>query len=621
MPLPLISANALVLGVPEPDSLLAVALNTMRRATPFQFSSTATTSTTVTAAAAFTLGTATNYVGCILEAMDGAAQGQRRRITVNGVGVVTVAPAFAPTPTAVTTWRLWIPPDPIAVASGVTTATSIPCVAIDDGSGRPGRDEAADYWNTGGATLEAGDRFMLVGVAGTNVNRAALILDFLGGTFTVEAGVFAAGVAGDLYTIRKLLRIFGGEFGLPEAPQSFLRRRYIDGSWDGQTGIASVRSGGTYKETLEVSRLAASSATGGAAATAIAPALPPQEGDLLESLCTATQDGSAAILTTGATTPVSTTLLSIGNGLASRFRVGDGVLVNGDMAWVVDAPTSDGTQDLLRVSPSLTQVPVEGAGQENTVYGGWSYAPKTTSYRTHTREFYLGGGPGRRHVHGWLPGFTLEGMSSEGEILRFVFTGPYDQHWTDALALPSFTTAAGGRLPTATPLMPQIARAARAHLAPAATDNAGANAATTFAAITLRGLSFNPGLNPTVRRAVTGMDGNDGCFMAGLGGDGAGGSITIDMENIVQLERFERGAVLEFAVQFGATPGATFGLWCRRIQITSHPIAIGDGMFQAEIPFTCLASQVPGAASSVAVATGAATENRTLAPMWVLTYC
>lgn len=603
MPVPLITANSLLWLSPEADA--ASGYNTMRRATPFDFTATTTTSATLVSATAFSSADSWSYLGCVVEVLTGPCAGNRRRITVfvPGTDTVTVAPPFsangaAADPLNTSAYRLWITPEPImATDSAAADAVTINCDGGTDESGRRGRTETNDYWSDPGNTTASRARFLAVGYGGTNVNYAARITDWVnaGAIATVEATVPALTntVAGELWIPRLPVRQLGGEFKTPDAAQAYIARRFVKGAtdWDGDTGIPGPRGGGTFDLTLELGTLVAASTTGPL------PASPPAElHDLLSSVTTYAADAGAM---TTAGTP-TTTQLQVTSGQQVRSEVGRAMLINGEACFATSFNADGANPDQINVTPSLSAAPATGL----TVYTGCNYSPRTATFRSWSGEVYFGGGPGRRNWHGWLPGFKLEGLGAEGEIARLTFSGPYDTHWQDDTSLPTFSTSAGGRLPRWTEVMPKIALAARCCL------NVTAG---TFTALTIKGFSFDPGLNPQMRKAITGMDGNDGAFMAGLKDEGATGTITIDAESMAQVELFERGAVCEFMLQLGSGAGETAVFYARRIQFTGAPISNADGRWQIELPFKVLAS-------NISATTSGAGSGSVVFPQWVLSF-
>lgn len=580
MPVPSVRTHGLLLMAPEPDSAdTTERLDTLRAGTPSQFTADAVGGggSTITAGA-LDNASVRAYVGNLLEVVSGAARGQWRMISdFNGATIATVTPAFSPAPAAGDSLRLWVPPDPVVVATAGTT-TSVTAVIVTT-AGRPGRDEANGFWN--GNLSANGDRFMLIGVGGQNANRAALITDWTSPTFTVEANAFVAADDGDLFLIRKLARIYDFEFPLPGASQPYLHRRFVAGDWDGRDGELGPRNAETFAFAQEVQRVAAAAS----GATDVEP--PSEVHDLLAGLWSYTGTAASAV-----TAGSSTSAINITTGTRERFNHGTAILDgdSGAMAWIIGSTDGGVGDDILTVTPTLPSAPTAA----ETVFGSANYAypttPSTFGFRSNSFDVWMGNRGGLRHCHGYLPAWRIEGMDAEGGLLRFAFEGPYDFHWTDSRTIPTWTTARGGRLTgPATGITPMVARAVRAHLA-----EPSGSAATTFASIRLRGIALGSGLSPQVRKGMNGPGNREGVYMD-ADEKGVVGSIMLDMEDVVQLERFERGVVMEFSAQFGESrSGAAFGIWIRRLRFTASPISIDGSLYRQELQFVCIDSGITG---------------------------
>ena len=575
--MPIVDYATLCLEGPEPDSDASPIIRTLQRATPHLFQSTTATSTTIVADAVLTGSAATNYVGCLVRAQNGAAQGQVRRVSAyNGSSTLTVEEAFSPAPDNTTTWEMWYPPEAIVVESnGAAGANTIRPVAATDVSGRPGRNEATGFWTTP-------SRWMLLGIGGVNDDRMALITAWDGTDFTVETGVFSQAAIGDLFVIRKLMNQ-RGDHQLAELPHAAMTRRSLKTVLDGDPLVMGSKGGSTFGAALEVAPVQA-------AATGATAAVPPAEAhDLLNALFTYSAGATSTVVADGTGVANSTTHVRIGNGERTRFQVGQLALISGQVRCIVDSATGDGTHDSLFVSPALSVIPVAGV----VVYGAATYehgAQLPNEFRTTCIEQFVGtGGTGsiRETIYGWLPDLTLAGMDADGAKLQWEFKGPASFHWTDPKGLQAWSTAYGGRPPAATYGLPFLARDGVVSLsATPATAAAGSTGSAVFTQITCRSLKVMFGFNPVRwQPGITGPAGDEGIVMAGLADSGCRIALSLDLDDNVLRQRFEAGTELELLAQFGAAPGGAFGLHARSTQIVSYGRKRGDGRVSADL--TC----------------------------------
>lgn len=587
--MPLVDYSSIVLEAPIADSArLSDPLRTLKRATPHMVTATAVAATTVTSAASLTGAATTNYVGCWLESPDGQ---WRRIISFNGAGVATVDQAWSPVPAATATFRLWYPADPVVVASTTGSATTVVPVATADVSGRPARVEATGYWADP-------DRYMLVGASGVNLGRMALITNWDGTTFTVEAGVFNATHAiGDLFLIRKYLLV-SGEFTHAAQPQAAMQRPFLTGRLGARPAFPmGSRGGSTDGFALEVQTLSAA-ATG---ATAAIP--PPQEHDLLRSMFDYAAAATSTVVADGTGTANSTTHVRITNthGVGAgtaRFQIGQFVLINGEARRIVDLLAGDGTYDGVIVSPALSQIPTAGL----IVFGGANYqhgAQTPQTFRVHHIERFLGPGPGRESIEGWQPTWKLEGADAEGAILRWALSGPASFHATVPIAQPTWTTAYGGRPPQATYGLPRISRDVVASISNTpANAAAGSQTGAAFTQVLLRSLTIESGLKAErTSPGIGGPAGDDGIAVVGLDEGGIRGTFTVEIRGSdagIHRQRFEAGLELEFLAQWGNAAGGVFAVHARRIQYTSYERKIDGGRYVADIGFQVLDPVISG---------------------------
>lgn len=564
-------------------------INVPTRATPDSFQSSATTATTITAAAALTGVALTNYVGNLVRATTGNCEGQWRIVTAyNGAGVLTVDAPFRPTdgtatPTATTVWEMYIAPFSIVVCSVAGAVASVDVVTADDVSGRPGRDPF-----NAAASLSAPARWFLLGLAGSNAGRAALITSVGVGVINVEAGVagWVASTTGDVYLIAKLLEQYGGSFVMPKLAQVMVERDHFTGDLEGAEPEVGPRRGGEVSDlSLEVRRVSAVSS--GATPARVST----MEHDLLASVFGHRAAGSSTTVA-GSTT----SQLRITNATATRFQVGDVVLVahTGEMAQVLEfSDAGGGVDDRLTIWPPLSVAPPSGI----SVFGGVRYdGSRIEGHRSETLMWHLRDGA-RIWVHGFLPMPRLDGLDAEGGVPRWMFSGPVAAHWmenyssVDTAVGNTIVSLYGGHYPQGARTKPFVHRNVRAHLAPAA----GALAVANFAATRLRGWAFDPKVAVEMLHDVTGVEGTGGAYFAGLQEGRVRGSLTLDIANVDLLALLQAGTLMEFSAQWGRAAGQSAGLFLRRIKF-AEPFSIEEGAqaWRVTAPFKVLGSNANG---------------------------
>jgi hypothetical protein len=562
MAAPLIEARSILLEHPEQND------SAPTRAVPLRFVGTATSTTVVSAAL---IGSAaTNYVGCLIHALNGQQKGQRRvALAFNaGTDTLTVA-AWDGTAYDVTDFELWVIPTPFVVASGAGTAGNpgppvVPSVSAADVSGRPGRASTENWSGTGQPS-----RYCLLGLSGANVGRIALITGWAANNFTLEAfGAWAAGATGDLYVPVKLLLQHGGEMALGDMTQLHLDREFVKGHQEQYEGTMGPRTGAiSFALEVQGPTGVSSGATLATRAT--------EAGDVLDSMMTENRDGATAISGAGSTTTAITVTTATGTQADGRVRIGSAVLVDGEVAFVTAMVDGAGSADTMTVTPALGAAPVAG----RAVQGGVCYTPlyPETGHRTHGFWLLKGGSLWRR-LYGAMPNIKLEGMLDE-EIPRWMMEWKADGHYSHGAGAVDFGAFlyATERFPLGTRRVPRPGRASLVKL--------------NGTSIGARAFTLDLGYTIESKGVVTGLDKTEGMF---VNKRLTKGTLSVWVESNANIERFERGAKMELVVQSGSTQGETLAVWMPKVQWTGAPVAKESGGLVHEIPFKVLESEITG---------------------------
>lgn len=530
----LIEQRGFVAHAPEPT------YDTMTRGSPFELTLASWSSNNQVDSATLTSSTISDYIGNILEFLDGNVAGELSRIrTFDGSNTITFDPLSQSSPSA-TRARMWVPPEPLVAATSNGSTTSI--VASGRGS------EANDYYNDP-------DRYYMVceesGGGSIARGEAKLIGDFAtsSGTFTTAA-FSASSATGDLFVIRQPLKPASAELTLGDLQYTVIERKFVKGTMDQDPAVHGPRNG-SFDLVLEVK--GASSASSGATVAGA----PTEAGDFLKSICTVDYDGSSTI--SGSSS--STTVLDVTDGESSRFAVGNLVMVNGEVAGItaIDASVSP---DDVTVSPALSAAPAASVA----VYGCANYLPKTTSFRSHTIETYLGASV-RALLYGWHFDLEIEGLD-QASIPRFKFSGPIDSHLRQDVAAP-YT-------PTFETTIPRATKGSRVNLG-------GTNHTAVMSA------SFKVGYDIQPVPSINGLNGKNGHIVANRK---TTGSVKIWMENANHIEEFEQVKERELLIQVGSTTTATVAIWCPAIQFTNVTVGREGGGYTVELPFNVLRSNI-----------------------------
>lgn len=564
MGLPLIEGLSYLFESFEPG-----ADQTATRATPHTFTGTNTATTVVSSALTGTV--ATNYVGCLIEALDGNQVGQRRLVLAfNPATDTATTEAWKGTANA-TQFRMWILPRPMFVQSGAGTAgnpgpPAVPFVTATDVSGRLGY---TNSWVTlGGQTVP---RYMLFCEQGANANRVGVIVSSTASTATLDPFAnWVAGAAGDLYTPIKLIRHHGGEFVTGDMGQALIERPFTHANFEREPGTLAPRTA-AISFACEIHGCSAGS-TGATAAKA-----PTEASDFLDSMMDLNADATTTVGAGSSTTSITVTT-GQGTQADGRFRIGSIVLIAGEATCITAMVDGGAGVDTWTVTPALTVAPVSGT----PVYGGVCFTPlyPERSHRTHGFDQWLGGKIRRRSWAG-LCNVKLEGVLSE-EVARLMFEYKLDGHYAaDGWDIGNLTFPKG-RMPTeeaaGSRLVPSVARAGRVMLA--------------GATVAVRNFTFDWGYDIQQKSpAVTNMDKADGPYVANRM---SRGTIGLWFEDIDEIERFERGAETELLLQMGIAQRQTYVLYLPKVQYTGVPIGKENGGYIHDIAFEVRRSNLSG---------------------------
>lgn len=536
--------------------------DTLTRASPFELTLTGWSSNNQVDSAQLSSATISDYIGNVVEFLDGNVQGERARIrTFDGTNTITFDPVTHPSPTA-TRARMWVPPDPSVPVTAVGTSATVVSAL---------RTEADDYWNDP-------DRMYLVVEGGGGAGTAArgdaprLIADFDAATdtFTIGTAFPATPTIGDLLLLRQPIKPASAELPYAQTGLVYIDRKFVKGTWDRDPGVMGPRGAQPLSITLEA--LGASTAASGAIG-----AIPPLEAhDLLHSLFVTpvgtamTRVGDGSSTTTAGSTATSINVTT-GTG-PERFSVGNVVLVNGSAAYITAITDGGGGDDILTIAPALPVAPVAGV----TVFGAINYRPRRDAtaawaatsggFRSHTVEAYLNGM--RKLYYGWH--FDLEiGGLTQNTIPSFTFAGPYDTCLVNSVAnlyTPTYTTT-----------LPRPSKAARAVLG-------GTVSSTLLEASVKVGYDIQP-----VASVAGTIDGRNGHMVVGRN---TTGTMRIWMEDASHWNALERAAEQSLLIQVGSVQAGSVVFAAPAIQYTGVELAREAGGYSANIAFNVLRSGI-----------------------------
>lgn len=523
-------------------STVAIALeptnSTLTPATPHNVTASSVTNTTVVSAD-LTAADNFTYPGMYLEATNGDIAGEFALIREfdNTTDTATVDAWSVASPTA-TQFRLWETPDPVLRCDGTVDSVTISA---------PNRSEANDYWNNP-------DRYYAIKInaGGSAIARgeARLVTVFVGatGTFTVGTAFTASPAAGDLFVLRKPLKLgTPGELALAETSQVFIERDEVRNDWQTEPSPLGRREG-----TASVALYLKGASTAAAGTTAAFAALDIE--DVMKAMFTKRAvDSTSAVVAGG-----STTSLWVTDTQGTRFTVGNLILVNGQVTQVTAFTASDGAKDILTVAPALSAYPATGT----TVYGGVTWAPRTTGHLSSTLEYYEGGTT-RLTCHGWKPNLRITGLG-HNQIAQLLFEGPISFFQEHDSAIPNTVTYDSQTV--------IAARHARVLLSGASVDLIGGEIDIGYAP------EVKPLLNPI---------GNDGTV---VGLKRSAGTMRIWKANVNEQERMRKAQTNSLLVQIGNGVGACFAVYFPRIQYTSVSTAEEGSPYVSEVAFKPMTS-------------------------------
>jgi len=501
----------------------------------------------------------TDVIGAIVEFKSGAHAGLMRKVAgfVGATSTVTLDQVVpSQVVTGVAAW-LWLRSLPVVRTNGVGAADVINALATADAIGMPARDEGVDTFSGGPGSTTAllPDRYALIGMAGTNAGRAALITEdtVVGAglkTFNLVTGSGIAGgtSSGDIFEIALLAKPADEGWVTMEAKQDVHDVPALQnaiGMSENQPSIrGSRKGGGTMAIPFHLRPMGAASS---GATLARGPA---EVGDMLRGIFQLNADGASTVDAGSAAADV---ILPAGE--TARFGIPAMVLIRGEAALVTDIGTV--ANHIYLRAGHLSAAPVTGT----PVNGGWNLYPlgATPTVQSTCVQRFVGG---RRVIHfGWLPSVKIEVSPSNG-LARLLFEGPYDGFLDDGWSIPAFvaTSSAGNRFPEGPYAQPLVSRAVRCLL--------------NGASIPLIAATVDPGYVFELRGCESGYAGGDAVQYVGRSSKVTLNVYTSDWE---RMEQFHRATAMDFLLQIGNEPGRTFAVACPQIEIRDTPTPTLDG--------------------------------------------
>jgi len=558
----LIARNSFLLLSPEIDD------GTLRKATPPSIVTTGAGAvdgdghgtTLVSADLGAGVWLNTDVIGAIVEFKSGAHAGLIRKVAsfvgaTNTVTLDQVVPSQVVLGVAV---QLWLPTLPVVRTNGVGAADVINALATADAIGMPARDEGVDTFSGGPGSTTAllPDRYALIGMAGTNAGRAALITEdtAVGAglkTFNLVTGSGIAGgtSSGDLFEIALLAKPADEGWVTLEAKQDVHDVPALQnaiGMSENQPSIrGSRKGGGTMAIPFHLRPM-------GAPSSGVTLARGPAEvGDMLRGIFQLNADGASTVDAGSAAADV---ILPAGE--TARFGIPAMVLIRGEAALVTDIGTV--ANHIYLRAGHLSAAPVTGI----PVNGGWNLYPlgATPTVQSTCVQRFVGG---RRVIHfGWLPGVKIEGLGPGGGLAKLTFEGPYDGFIDDGYTFPTLTatSSTGNRFPEGAYAQPLVARGVRCLL--------------NGTSIPLIDATVDPGYVFEKRDCVSGFANGDGVQYVGRSSKLVLKVYASDWE---RMEQFHRATTLDFLLQIGNEPGRTFACACPQIEIHDTPSPALEG--------------------------------------------
>jgi len=322
-------------------------------------------------------------VGLLVAPDDGAARGLFARIMSVASTTATLDRPL-PSVTNVTSVSAWKDP---TIPVRVTTADgSAPfdVISTDHSSAVVGTSEPDGYWATG--------EYLMVGVAGANAGRAALITGFTAatGTFVVAANTFVAISVGELFEIWQLVK-------LEADVDASVDQKVLERSFMGTGRIAAdvpvpITVDGHVSLEMGAKMITTAGASG------VAATRPMNVSGMLESCFTRHSDTGGTVVSANAT---------IINSGSSALTQGGFVLLNTGEVVQVLATDDGGAVGVIDVAAYTAGALTHGSVTPGSVmHASCWFEPKTVDFRNQAFALYRGGYHMQR-LFGCLPAVTL----------------------------------------------------------------------------------------------------------------------------------------------------------------------------------------------------------------------
>ena len=497
-------------------------------------------------------------VGLLVAPDDGAARGLFARI-LSVANTTATLDRPLPSVSGVTSVSAWKDP---TIPVRVTTADGSAPFDVISTEHQNLTGEPDGYWATG--------EYLMVGIAGANAGRAALITGFTSstGTFVVEANKFVAISIGDLFEIWQMVK-------LEADVDASVDKRVMQRSFIGTGRIAAdvpveISAEGHVNLEMGVKMLTTAGASG------VQAGRPMNIAGLLETCFTRHSDTGGTVV--GATA-------SIINSGSSVLSQGGFVLANTGEAVQVLA-TDDGG------SPGVIDVAAYTAGALNhaavtagsTLYAGTWFDPRTTDFRNQAFALYRGGYHMQR-LFGCLPAASLKIdrdmivkwtlAFTAGESISYPLVRPVALGATSPLTLPDNTI----------PTDPKWSRCL--------IDGIQMN---------VSNISIDFGFSPQVRKSLRGMNESDGAWMQKRPNVTISFDIMADDDettgNVAMVDRIPRRMPIQFLFQKGRAAKETFCVGIPAMFVTKDPFQYDGGLGVYRVEADCIDPVAAGYAAA-----------------------
>lgn len=498
-------------------------------------------------------------VGLLVAPDDGAARGLFARImSVSGTTATLDRPW--PSVTNVTSVSAWKDP---TIPVRVTTADASGAIDVisTEHAGLTG--EPDGYWATG--------EYLLVGVAGANAGRAALITGFTSstGTFVVTTGILTSTTIGDLFEIWQLVKLEADVDA--SVDQKVLQRSFMGTGRIAADVPVPITVDGHVSLEMGAKMITTAGASG------VAASRPMNISGMLESCFTRHSDTGGTVVSASA---------SIINSGSSALTQGGFVLLNTGEVVQVLATDDGGAVGVIDVAAYTTGALNHAAVTAGSVMNAstW-YEPKTTDFRNQAFALYRGGYHMQR-LFGCLPGVTLtidrdmivkwKLAFTAGESISYPLVRPVALGATAPLMLPDNTI----------PTDPKWSRCLL--------DGVQMN---------VSNIAIDFGFSPQIRKSLRGMNESDGAWMQKRPNVTVSFQILADDDettgNVAMIDRIPRRTNVQFLFQKGRAPKETFAVGVPAMFINKAEFAYDGGLGV----YNCEADCVDPVAAGYAAAT------------------